>query len=168
MLLGREIDDPPRAAQRASFCDKHPANLDLMAFASIFVSKEVAGECLLEHEGDSLAHHSHRIDRIHQRFNRRFEKIALDESHHLNDVLIRDWWDAAIPCLDVVYHDGKRCEIKGDIIAQRAPRSNVNHTARTLVNQIGIPDISVIGIGTSFRCGRAVHCRESAGDCPGE
>ncbi len=83
MLLRWEIDDPPRAAKRASFSDKHPANLDLMVFASVFVSKEVARECLFEHQSDSLAHHSHRIDRVHQRFNRRFEKIALDESHHL-------------------------------------------------------------------------------------
>ena len=83
MLLRREIDDPPRAAERASFRDKHPANLDLMAFTSVFVSAEVGRECLFEHKSDSLAHHSHRVDRVHQRFNRRFEKIALNEFHHL-------------------------------------------------------------------------------------
>ena len=82
MLLRGEIDDPPRAAKRSGFRDKHPANLDLMAFASFFVSKEVGRECLFEHQGNSLAHHSDRIDRIHQRFSRRFEKIALNKCHH--------------------------------------------------------------------------------------
>ena len=62
------------------------------------------------------------------------------------DFLIRKLWNPAIPCPDVVHHDGKWREIKGDIVTQRPNRRNGNHAAGTFINQIGIPDIPVIGI----------------------
>jgi hypothetical protein len=97
MFFRGEINDPPRAAKGAGFRDKHPANPDLMPFASIFVSKEVGRECLFEHQSDSLAHHTHRVDGVHQRLNRRFEKIALDESHHLIRPASRGRYPQKIP-----------------------------------------------------------------------
>ena len=65
MFLGWKINDPTRTFKGSVFRHEHAANLDVLALAAVLISKEIRWECLLEHQGDALAHDAEGMNRIH-------------------------------------------------------------------------------------------------------
>jgi len=73
-------------------------------------------------------------------------RYLMERGHEYEYLFIRHARDAPVPRHDVEHHDRKRGEIKGDVVAQRSPRSDSDNAAGALVDQLYIADISMIWI----------------------
>src|SRR5690606_39307453 len=89
MLLGREVDDPARPHELASFGDEHTPDLYLIRFAGFGISSHVVGEAILEHQCDTLAHHAYGIDCVHQRINVRRSEEHTSELQSRENLVCR-------------------------------------------------------------------------------
>jgi hypothetical protein len=77
MSLGWKIDDPARTANKsAEVEDLHATQLHVSILACFLISAVHLRESLSKLQGDSLAHHAHRVHGIHQSFGWRFDQIA--------------------------------------------------------------------------------------------
>lgn len=83
MLLRGEVYDPPRAAHNiSSFSSKDVTDPDVAPITCLLVELEVFGECLLEHQSDTLAHHANRVDGVDEGLNLSVQKVAVGEYDH--------------------------------------------------------------------------------------
>jgi hypothetical protein len=64
MTLGRKVDDVARIGQRAVLVNEHPARLNLLTLARLFVGIEIPWERILESKCDATPHDSDAIHRF--------------------------------------------------------------------------------------------------------